>query len=183
MILLDFNRFGAMYSMIKSQSKSSVLEALFCNKRTGEYEEPTHVLVPARVKVSDWLMVFHKAAETLAKDKEIGLQAHRILWYVLSHVEYENRLLVTQADVREALKMKQADVSRAFKLLVKKEILIEVDKIGTCKIYCLNPYSFWKGAASKLKKGLQDGFPWKNDRSPQEDIEPPSNSNLGEKAA
>ena len=168
--------------MIKSRGKTSTKEILFRNDKTGEYTDPTHVLIPRREKVYDWLRVFHKMSEAVAKDKEIGAEAHRVLWYVISHVDYENKLLVTQADVKEALEMQQPHVSRAFRLLVKKEILIEADKIGTSKIYYLNPYFAWKGSVPNLKKGLQDGFDWENNQSPQKEVETSSSSNLGEVA-
>ena len=169
--------------MIKLGGKSTKVDAIFCNPKTGEYTDPTHVLIPRRVKVTNWLMVFHEMTEALSKDKEIGAEGLRVFLYAISYVDYENKLLVTQADVKKALGMRQQHVSRAFKLLVKKEILIEADKIGTSKIYYLNPYFGWKGTASKLQKGLREGFTWENDQSPQKGSKTSSSSNMEEKIA
>ena len=169
--------------MIKTQGKTSVLEALFCDSRTGEFTNPTHVLVPVRVKVKDWLMLFHGGSELLAKDKEIGAEGLRVFLYIISHVNYENELLKTQADVREALGMRQQHVSRAFKLLVKKEILIEGKKVGARKIYYLNPYFGWKGSAKRLKERLQDEVESKIGRSHQSEVNPSSSSKSEGQAA
>jgi Firmicute plasmid replication protein (RepL) len=160
-----------------------VVGALFCNPRTGEYIEPTHVLIPRRETVRDWLMIFHRSTEVLAKDKEIGAEGLRVFLYVISQVDYENKLLVTQTDVKEALGMKQQHVSRAFRLLVEKEILIESGKVGTSKVYYLNPYVGWKGTARNLKKGLQDGFKWEIKRSPQKEVDLSSSPKLEESVA
>jgi Firmicute plasmid replication protein (RepL) len=175
--LLVFNSFRAIYSIMKTQ-KQTVFEAILNSLKTGETIETTHVLLPLRVKVKDWLMLFHWGSEVIAKDKEIGLQAHRVFWYILGHVDYENRLLVTQADVKEALEMKQADVSRAFKLLVKKEILVETAKIGTSKIFSINPYFAWKGSAKRLKERLRDEAEARIGQSHQNEVDPPSSPNL-----
>lgn len=169
--------------MIKSRGKTSVLEAFFCNSRTGEITDPTHVLVPVRVKVKDWLMLFHSGSELLARDKEMTGEAFRVFHYVMSHVDYENKLLITQADVKEALEMKQPHVSRAFKLLVKKEILIEGKKFGTNKIYYLNPYFGWKGSARKLKQQLQEQAESKIGQSHQNEVDPSSSSKSESQAA
>ena len=169
--------------MIKTQEKTSVVEALFCDLATGEFTNPTHVLIPTRVKVKDWLMLFHSSSELLAKDKEIGAEGLRVFLYVISHVNYENELLVTQADVKEVLGMRQSAVSRAFKLLVKKEVLIEGKKQGTSKIYYLNPYFGWKGSARRLKEHLQEQAESKIGRSHQNDVDSPSNSKSEDRAA
>jgi hypothetical protein len=168
--------------MIKTRGKTSVLEALFCDSRTGEFTDPTHVLVPVRVKVKDWLMLFHSGSELLAKDKEMTGEAFRVFHYAMSHVNYENELLVTQANVKEALGMRQQHVSRAFKLLVKKEILIEGKKLGTSKIYYLNPYFGWKGSAKRLKERLRDEIESKIGQSHQNEVDPSCSSKLGQVA-
>lgn len=169
--------------MIESQARNSVVEGLFCNPRTGEYSDPTHILIPRRVKVTDWLMTFHKGTELLAKDKEIGAEGLRVFLYVTSHVDYENKLLVTQADVKEALEMKQSAVSRAFKLLVNKGILVEANKVGTSKTYYLSTDYGWKGSARRLKERLRDDLDNQNDESPSKKGKTPSSSNLGEQVA
>jgi DNA-binding MarR family transcriptional regulator len=163
---------------MKSQKQTSVFEAILNNLKTGEQVETTHVLLPLRVKVKDWLMLFHWGSEVIAKDKEIGLQAHRVFWYILGHVDYENRLLVTQADVSKALEMKQQHVSKAFKLLVEKEILVETTKIGTSKIFSINPYFAWKGSAKRLKERLRDEAEAKMEQSHQDKVDPLSSPNL-----
>jgi Firmicute plasmid replication protein (RepL) len=168
--------------MIKSRGKTSVKEVGFYDSRTNDYVDPTHVLIPVRVKVKDWLMLFHSGSEQLAKDKEMTGEGFRVLHYAISHVNYENELLVTQADVKEALGMRQQHVSRAFKLLVKKEVLIEGKKQGTSKIYYLNPYFGWKGSARRLKEHLQEQVESKIGQSSQNEVDPSSSSKLGQVA-
>lgn len=169
--------------MAKEQTRKSEIGALFFDPESGEEINNIALIIPRKLKVKDWLMMFHRGTELLAKDKEIGLEAHRVFWYVISHLDYENKLLIAQSDVVRELEMKQPAVSRAFKLLVNKGILVEDGKYGTSKIYKLSTDYGWKGSVPKLKKRAKDELEQQKDENPSQGDRPPYKSNLDESAA
>lgn len=135
-----------------------------------------------RCTLTDWLMIFHKGMELIAKDKELGLEALRVFLCAISQIDYENKFLMTQSDIAKELEMKQQAVNRAFKLLVKKGIFVEGEKQGTSKTYYLATIIGSKGKARNFQKKLERESKSKNDRSPQKEVETTSSSNLGEVA-
>lgn len=142
--------------MVSLRGRTAKLMGVFSDPKTGEVVEATHVLLPRRQKVKDWLMWFHRGSKLLAKDKDLTGEAFRVFHYAISEIDYENKLLVTQAEIAEALEMKQPHVSRAFKLLVSKGILEEGEKVGRIKTYYLNWDFGWKGSTKNLIKRAQN---------------------------
>lgn len=167
----------------KQRASKPEIEALFFNPETGNEINNIALVIPRRPKVKDWLMMFHKGTELLAKDKEIGLEAHRVFWYVVSHLDYENKLLLSQSDIVRELEMKQPAVSRAFKLLVKKGILIEDGKYGNSKIYKLSTDFGWKGSVRRLKERAKNELEQQKDENPSQTDRAAHKPNLEESVA
>jgi predicted transcriptional regulator len=128
------------------------------DRETGEILGDYGLRPPKRCTLTDWLMVFHKSMEVMAKDKDLTSEIWRVFAYAISQLDYDNKLLLTQADIARGLEIKQPNVNRAFKLLVNKGIFIEGEKRGTSKTYYLAGAIGNKGKArnyqNKLKREL-----------------------------
>jgi len=127
------------------------------NELTGEEERGMTVLVPIRQKLKeDFSMLTGQGLINLAMDTDLGYEDWRVLAVYLGCVEFENIIQISQKDVAEILEMKKANVSRATKKLVTKNILIEESKIGRSKVYRLNVVYGWKGRINKTYTELYE---------------------------
>ena len=96
----------------------------------------------------NWIVFYQSALEWLAT-QDLPKEQYRVLMYLMSKLDFENYLRITQMSISEALCMKQAAVSRAIKGLLLKDILITGPKVGTAKTYRLNPRMAYKGRNPK----------------------------------
>lgn len=128
------------------------LDAMFFDSNTGEEITNIALVVPRKSKLTNWLRLFHRGTEIMAKDRDITSQTYRVFMYSISYIDYENRITVTQSQVAEALDMKRQHVSTQFRLLVKKGIFEEDKKYGSLKTYRLNTEIGWKGKPKNLKE-------------------------------
>ena len=92
----------------------------------------------------NWVAFYQTALEWLAT-QNLPNQEYRVLMYLMSKLDFENYIRVTQTSVAEALAMKQTNVSRAIKGLLENDIIITGPKVGTAKTYRLNPRMAYKG--------------------------------------
>ncbi len=141
--------------------------ATFGKKPSGNIEErvdletgeKTRVLTNKplyeKILTGGWFMAMQDGFEWLSKQNLTGEQL-RVLLYVMSKMEFENFLLITQKEVAEKLGLKTPNVSRAFKLLVEKGILIEGARTGNVKSYKLDPNLGYKGKAKNLINDLRE---------------------------
>lgn len=97
-------------------------------------------------------MGFQDAFIALAKDREITMDSRRVLDYLMGNLGFENYIAIPQRQIAEALNMQKANVSRAIKLLVNKQILIEGPKLGRTHTYRLSNTYGWKGSVKNLNK-------------------------------
>jgi hypothetical protein len=137
--------------MSKSRVKSKDLGAIFYDKENNDVIENIAVVVPRRDKVKDWLMIFERGSNILARDKEITGEAFRIFHLLIANMDYENRILLTQADVAKELGIKHQNIGRSFRLLVHKGIIVEDRVYGRTKTYKLSTDFGWKGSVRTLK--------------------------------
>ncbi len=128
------------------------VDQVLVDKKTGEIMNGHLVYFPLKVRAEGWLMAWQEGFERLAQDKEITLEAMRVLNYVFARLDFENHLRMSQADIARALEMKPSNVSRAIKLLIDKDILMLGEKIGRSYTYRLNPDFGWKGKVKNLRK-------------------------------
>ena len=122
------------------------------DKNTGEIIEGIPVLcgVKRNPYGKGWVMNSQEALELIAQDKEITGRIHRVLWLLVAHLDFENWIQLSQAEICEKLDMKKQDVSSAVKLLEKKEIIIRGPKVGRSYSFRLNPTLGWKGDVRNL---------------------------------
>ena len=120
---------------------------------TGEIIEGVPVYIASKVKLREgWFMGFQDAFIELAKDPDLQGENYRVLLYLLGNLGFENYIAIPQKQIAEALEMPKQNVSRALKVLVEKEILLEGPKLGRTHTYRLSSAFGWKGTVKNLSK-------------------------------
>lgn len=120
------------------------------NTETGEIV-PAVIMIRSRWKGEPFVMTFQSAFQMLAKDKEITLEARRVLDFMFGHLNFENYILFPQVAIAKELDMHKQHVSRAIKLLIKKAIILEGPKMDRSRCYKLNHFFGWKGTLKSLQ--------------------------------
>ena len=77
-------------------------------------------------------------AEILAQS-DLGANDFKVLMKLLSVLDYENLIQVSQADIARELDMHRQHVQRSIKRLIQLGIILEGVKIGISRSYRLNP--------------------------------------------
>ena len=121
---------------------------------TGEVlEEGIPVWIGRKPKITDrWFMAFQEAIEQLAKDCDLTGEHYRVLFYLLSRLDFDNYIQITQIDIAEALNMQKTHVSRAIKLLEQKNIILRGPKVGRSNTFRLSTTLGWKGNVKSLRE-------------------------------
>lgn len=117
---------------------------------TGELINTPLYVPPSRqptIYGARWYQMSQEASDLLAKDADIKGQTHRVLWYLLDKLDFENYITITQKKIAKELSMYQPDVSKSFKILISKGIVL---KEGV-NSYRLNPAYGWKGSNKKAR--------------------------------
>lgn len=125
----------------------------------GEDDQIKAFLVPKRQNNLgvNWVAFYQTALEWLAM-QNLPNEQYRVLMYLMSKLDFENYLRITQMNVAEALNMKQPSVSKAIKGLLERDVLITGPKVGTAKTYRLNPRMAYKGRNPKQTIIEYDSF-------------------------
>ena len=131
---------------------NSNIEILAYDKNTGEVLDGVPVLcgVKRNPYSTGWVMNSQQALEIIAKDKEITGRIHRILWFLIARLDFENWIQISQKEICEELSMRKEDLSSGIKLLEKKKILIRGPKVGRSYSFRINPNFGWKGDVKNL---------------------------------
>ena len=153
------------------KSKKNI-EIIAYNKNTGEIVEGVPVLcgVKHNPYAKGWVMNNQEALEIIAKDKEITGRIHRILWFLIARLDFENWIQISQKEICEELSMRKEDVSSGIKLLEKKRILLRGPKVGRSYSFRINPDFGWKGDVKNLndyRKQREDEWIRKQREKPQ----------------
>lgn len=83
------------------------------------------------------------------------LEEFRVLMALLELVDYENKIVVHQADIARELGMLRQNVSSAIKRLVEAGVILKGPKKGINCSYQLNPEFGWKGSGKNHVTALQ----------------------------
>ena len=102
-----------------------------------------------------WVAMSQGAMLELAK-ADLGDEARRVLFAVLGQLDFENYILLNQAELGELIGIQRANVSRAIAKLESLGVLIRGPKAGRSSTFRLNPSFGWKGSASNHQKALRD---------------------------
>ena len=97
-----------------------------------------------------WVMNSQEALKLLAIDKELKGETYRVLLLLLSLLDFENWIQVTQKEISETLEMRKSQVSRAVNVLEEKGIVLKGPKVGRSYAFRLNPRFGWKGDVKNL---------------------------------
>jgi len=122
------------------------------NQDTGEILEG--VLAYFGVKYNPytkgWIMVSQEALEILASDSELSKDAYKVLIFLMSKLDFENWIYITQREIAKRIKIDKSNVSKAINLLLSKTILLKGPSIGKSYGLRLNPFFGWKGKGKNL---------------------------------
>ena len=102
-----------------------------------------------------WLAMAQNGAEILAQSNLSG-NDFKVLMKLLSVLDYENLIQVSQAEIARELNMHRQHVQRSIKRLMDLGIVLEGVKIGISRSYRLNPSFGWKGSAKGHREALTD---------------------------
>lgn len=102
-----------------------------------------------------WLAMAQNGAEILAQSNLSG-NDFKVLMKLLSVLDYENLIQVSQAEIARELNMHRQHVQRSIKRLLDLGIVLEGVKIGISRSYRLNPNFGWKGSAKGHREALHD---------------------------
>ena len=94
-------------------------------------------------------------AEILAQS-DLGANDFKVLMKLLSVLDYENLIQVSQADIARELDMHRQHVQRSIKRLIQLGIILEGVKIGISRSYRLNPSFGGKGSAKGHREVLHE---------------------------
>lgn len=119
---------------------------------TGELLEGGYVayVTPKRINafVEGWLAMSQKALMALATS---GLNGEdlRVLLALIATLEFDNFILINQAEIARQLGMTRPAVNRAIRRLLEEGVLIKGQRVGVNVSYRLNPEYGWKGDARR----------------------------------
>lgn len=113
---------------------------------------PAITLIRRKWEGAKFFMGFQDAFAELAR-KRLGSEAQTVLFLILGHVEYNNLIKITQAEMARRLGMKKQNVSRAVAKLVEKGVLqVEEQHKKYKRELKLNDEYAWKGKLKHVEK-------------------------------
>ena len=111
------------------------------------------------------------AREVFAKDKDIKSETHRVLWFIISVLDFENWVQLSITEIANELGMRQPNVSKAIKVLENKEVIIRGPKVGRSFSFRFNPDFGWKGKVKNLDDYRREREDQENHRKQRERFE------------
>lgn len=124
---------------------------------TGELVEGVSVIsVQQRPKLKEaFVLVFQKGLERLALDKSLRGQSLRVLMALMSKLDYENFIHVSQQDIADLIHVDRSSVARGISQLLARGVIIAGPKVGTMSTYRLSDTLGWKGRVTSLQDARQ----------------------------
>ncbi|MDO9215496.1 MAG: helix-turn-helix domain-containing protein [Methylococcales bacterium] len=125
------------------------------NKRINQFDEETGEILggfvayiaPKRTNGFDrWLAMAQNPLVLLALS-DLDKADHKVLLMLMAKIDFENLIVLNQAELGRELEMHRQQVQRSIKRLIKMGVLLEGQKVGTSRSYRLNPNYGWKGSA------------------------------------
>lgn len=103
----------------------------------------------------EWIAMSQSAMMQLAKS-DLSAGDMKVFFSMVSILDFENLLVVNQADMGRELGIHRHHVNRSIKRLIDMEVLLEGPRIGVSRSYRLNPQFGWKGSAKNHHKALNE---------------------------
>ena len=80
-------------------------------------------------------------------------EVYSVLLYLMGKLSFDNWINITQVEIGKDLELARPNVSRAMKVLVEKQIILEGPRKGRCHTYRLNYAIGYKGDDGRQTKG------------------------------
>ena len=91
-----------------------------------------------------WIAMYQDMLMNIAQ-WNLPNEQYRVFLALLSKVDFENFLTVSQKELSGELNIKQPHIARAIKKLCERNVILEGPRAGLNKTYRLNPYIAHKG--------------------------------------
>lgn len=127
---------------------------------TGEVLKGVFAFIPEKHRSpfgKDWFAVAQDALTYLAKNrKTLGEEGFAVFCALAGKLDFENYILVNQAEIARDMAMDRANVNKAIKRLEALGILTRGPKSGVSPTFRLNPQVGWKGKSKMHFGALQE---------------------------
>jgi DNA-binding transcriptional ArsR family regulator len=122
--------------------------------QTGEVISGVLVEIPFKIRLNKpFCLVFQD--ELLKLDiKLLGSEALNVLFYMISTMDYENKVPNHAARIAEALGVSRQSVSKSIGKLKNLGYITCHQKIGNTQLFEVSPNLAWKGRIKNLQKRL-----------------------------
>lgn len=124
---------------------------------TGEVIEEGFIayVAPKRQNAfGSWMAMAQNMMEEVALSGLTG-NDYNVLMLMLSRLDYENLLVINQAELAAKLGITRSNFSRSLRRLIDEAIILKGPRIGVSRSFRLNPTFGWKGTASNHKKAVK----------------------------
>lgn len=115
------------------------------NEDTGEILE---VRRKKTKRTEPFLMMNLKDAAEIAKADKLHGTEYKVLFFILSRIDYDNRAVLTQAFIAKELNMPQPQVSAAIKKLVEEGAISKIS-VGGANGYMVGEHVASRGSLTK----------------------------------
>ncbi len=99
-----------------------------------------------------WIMNSQEALIQISQDKDMTRDALRIFINICGRLDFHNWIQVSQLEIAKQIGIDKYRVSKAIKLLITKNIILQGPKLGCSFAYRLNPDYGWKGKVKNLNE-------------------------------
>jgi DNA-binding transcriptional ArsR family regulator len=149
-----------IYPMTPKKRQAQKPQRLTIELECTEDQYPV-IGIRSRTKFKNFSMLYQLASEEIAKDKNMGGPACRVLFFLLGRMDYEGSVQMSQGDIGKIIGMQQSSVARAIKVLIEAGVIRVEGKPGQTATYTLNPNYGSRGKASNV---VQMQRAWDGDR-------------------
>jgi predicted transcriptional regulator len=101
-----------------------------------------------------WIAVAQDPTDLLAHSDLDGAD-FKVLFKIFKKLDFENYILLNQAEIASEMGMHRQNVQRAIKNLIALGVIVEGPKFKQNRTYQLNPQLVWKGSGENHKKALK----------------------------
>lgn len=111
-----------------------------------------------------WIAMSQGAFERLV-NADITKTGFRVLVFLLSRLDFENHISVSQADIARQLGIDRSNVHKAMAELVAEGVMLEGPRIGMHRTYRLSAAYGWKGSFANHHKALSNELKGRMDKA------------------
>jgi Helix-turn-helix domain len=86
-------------------------------------------------------LMYQAECQDLLTDSELSHFEARLLWFMMSHADWENRLMMTQSMMAKSFKVPPSQISRALRSVEARGYVRCIER----GVYEINPLYFYKG--------------------------------------